>query len=271
MIKKYYKIGEIAKLYGIGTDSLRYYEEIGILHPHRDDNGYRMYGIDDIQTLNILRDLRAIGFSMQEIKTHLLDFDLQKTLALFHKGIDTIDAKVSSLQALRAQLENRITEINSHLQQDFIYNQPVLRHFPARKILRLSEEVYRDEYLDFVIKELQTKNQDQLYLIGNGDIGATIPLARIERGEYGYFTGVFCRVAEDKAFDAVIPAGDFLCTAVRGSYTAMEDAWKRLFAALTERGLTATGDPMEFYIIDNHDTHTENEYLTHLQIPVNSI
>ena len=62
-MKEYYKIGEISALYGIGTDSLRYYEEIGILKPHRDNNGYRMYGIGDIRTLNILRDLRTIGFS----------------------------------------------------------------------------------------------------------------------------------------------------------------------------------------------------------------
>ena len=73
--KEYYKIGEIASLYGIGTDSLRYYEEIGILKPARDDNGYRMYNIGDIRTLNILRELRSIGFSMEEIKAHLADFN----------------------------------------------------------------------------------------------------------------------------------------------------------------------------------------------------
>lgn len=32
-MKKYFKIGEIAKLYHIGTDSLRYYEKLGILTP----------------------------------------------------------------------------------------------------------------------------------------------------------------------------------------------------------------------------------------------
>ncbi|GML02903.1 MerR family transcriptional regulator [Clostridioides difficile] len=44
-MKDYYKIGEISKIYGIGRDSLMYYEEIGILRPVRDINGYRMYNI----------------------------------------------------------------------------------------------------------------------------------------------------------------------------------------------------------------------------------
>ena len=36
-MKEYYKIGEISKLYNIGTDSLRYYEEVGILKPKRSE------------------------------------------------------------------------------------------------------------------------------------------------------------------------------------------------------------------------------------------
>ncbi|WP_367317102.1 MerR family DNA-binding transcriptional regulator [Holdemanella biformis] len=32
-MKKYYKINEIAKLYNVKADSLRYYEEVGLIHP----------------------------------------------------------------------------------------------------------------------------------------------------------------------------------------------------------------------------------------------
>lgn len=46
-MKEYYKIGEISSLYNIGADSLRYYEQLGILKPQRDSNGYRMYSIND--------------------------------------------------------------------------------------------------------------------------------------------------------------------------------------------------------------------------------
>ena len=41
-MKDYYKINEIARLYGIGQDSLRYYERLGLLSPRRDTNGYRL-------------------------------------------------------------------------------------------------------------------------------------------------------------------------------------------------------------------------------------
>ena len=70
-MKNYYKIGEISKLYGIGADSLRYYEELGVLRPKRDQNGYRLYNLKDMYKLNIIRDLRILGFSMAQIKEYL--------------------------------------------------------------------------------------------------------------------------------------------------------------------------------------------------------
>ncbi len=262
--KEYYKIGEIANLYGIGTDSLRYYEEIGILKPARDVNGYRMYNIGDIRTLNILRELRSIGFSMEEIKGHLADFNLQKTLDLFQAEIEAIDKKTAELVALRKQLADRIEEIEDH-RCTVPSPVPEVQSLPGRKILRLSENVYRDEDLDIVIKKLQKEYEDQLYIIGNGSIGSTIPLEKIQAGHYGHFTSVFY-TTDAGDYDAELPAGNYLCLTVKGAYHKIPKAWADLFAHMDANGLTAAGDPMELYIIDNHDTNDENEYITQLQV-----
>lgn len=267
-MKEYYKIGEISNLYGIGTDSLRYYEEIGILKPRRDDNGYRMYSISDIRTLNILRELRSIGFSMSEIKEHLSHFDLSKTLSLFRREIETIDKKMAELDALRIQLTGRIEEIEHHRQALAEPARFYIRFFPERKILKLSENVYRDEELDFVIKKLQKKNEGQLHLIGNGDIGATIPLDYIRRRQYGHFNSVFCITEEGEEFDDVLPAGRYLCFTVRGSYDKIPSCWKSVFAEAKRRRFVPAGNPMEIYLIDNHDTSDESEYITQLQLQV---
>ncbi len=262
--KEYYKIGEIASLYGIGTDSLRYYEEIGILKPKRDDNGYRMYNIGDIRTLNILRELRSIGFSMGEIKDHLADFNLQKTLDLFQAEIDAIDKKTVELAALRKQLASRIEEIQTH-RGDMPNPVPEIQTLPSRKILRLSENVYRDEDLDFIIKKLQKEYEDQLYIIGNGDIGSTIPLEELQEGRYGHFTSAFY-VTEGDFFDAILPEGKYLCLTVKGGYKSIPAAWDTLFHHAAAHGLQPVGDPLELYIIDNHDTNDETEYITQLQV-----
>ena len=79
-MKNYYKINEISTLYNIGKDSLRYYEEIGILKPERDTNGYRLYSIQDIWKLNIIKDLRNLNMPMEVIKDYLENKTLENTL-----------------------------------------------------------------------------------------------------------------------------------------------------------------------------------------------
>ena len=85
-MKDYYKINEISKLYGIGVDSLRYYERLGILKPRRDTNGYRLYDLKDMYKLTVIRDLRKLDFSMAQIKDFLEGQCVENTLSLLRKN-----------------------------------------------------------------------------------------------------------------------------------------------------------------------------------------
>lgn len=63
--KDTFKIGELSKLFDIGVDSIRYYEKVGILHPVRnDENNYRMYTIDDVRRLALIRELLRLSFPL---------------------------------------------------------------------------------------------------------------------------------------------------------------------------------------------------------------
>ena len=96
-MKKYFKIGEIAKLYHIGTDSLRYYEKLGILTPKRSENDYRLYSLHDIWRLNVIRDLRNLDFSMEQIKDYLNNRSITSTESLFEQELSAIDNKLEEL------------------------------------------------------------------------------------------------------------------------------------------------------------------------------
>ena len=67
-MKQFYQIHELAKLFDLCPDTLRYYEEKGLLHSVRGENRYRMYGIQDVCTLNIIRGLRELGLPTRAIR-----------------------------------------------------------------------------------------------------------------------------------------------------------------------------------------------------------
>ena len=103
-MKDYYKIGEISKIYGIGRDSLMYYEDIGILKPFRDKNGYRMYKLSDIWRLNLIKELRSLNFPMKKIKEYLeLNANITKD-----EEFDFL------IQKLQKDYENRFTILGNN-------------------------------------------------------------------------------------------------------------------------------------------------------------
>ena len=79
-MKKYYKINEIAKLYNIKTDSLRYYEEVGLICPMRSKSNYRLYTLNDIYILNIIRDCLKLGYDTHQIKKYLDNRSVNNTI-----------------------------------------------------------------------------------------------------------------------------------------------------------------------------------------------
>lgn len=64
-------IGEIAEFFGVSRKAIRLYEKKGIIRPVQVDtqNGYRYYSAEQVQQLNALLELKALGFSLDEIKT----------------------------------------------------------------------------------------------------------------------------------------------------------------------------------------------------------
>ncbi|MCX4340306.1 MAG: MerR family transcriptional regulator [Lachnospiraceae bacterium] len=63
-------IGEIADFFGVSRKAMRLYEKKGIIKPVKTDaaNGYRYYSAEQVQQLNALLELKALGFSLDEIK-----------------------------------------------------------------------------------------------------------------------------------------------------------------------------------------------------------
>lgn len=63
------KIGELAARTGLTPSRIRYYEEIGLLRAvDRLPNGYRIYGLDAVTTLNVVVMAQQIGFTLEEMR-----------------------------------------------------------------------------------------------------------------------------------------------------------------------------------------------------------
>lgn len=104
------KIGELAASCGVSTDTLRYYEKIGLLpRPARRGNGYRDYGAEDAGLVQLIRGAQGLGFSLQEIAEIVVQVGRQEVTretveARLKAKIAATDAHIVRLQHLRETL-----------------------------------------------------------------------------------------------------------------------------------------------------------------------
>ncbi len=98
-------IGKCARATGVPAKTIRYYESIGLLPPpKRAENGYRLYGGTEIETLRFVHRARDLGFSLEEVS---------KLLALWRdKNRASADVKALALEHARA-LDDRIAKLKA--------------------------------------------------------------------------------------------------------------------------------------------------------------
>lgn len=90
------KIGELETKLGLSRHTIRYYEKEGFIHPKRSDNDYRDYSDEDVQILKIVKFLRNLNISIDDVKA-VLDGRLD-----FHECL-----KINQIH-----LENQIEQMN---------------------------------------------------------------------------------------------------------------------------------------------------------------
>ncbi len=89
-------IARACDMIGVARSTLLYYERIGIVSPDRDpENGYRIFSLEDIHALIMIRQLQKAGFSLKEADAVMkgqIDPDL--ILARYQ----TLEANIQNLQ-----------------------------------------------------------------------------------------------------------------------------------------------------------------------------
>ena len=100
-------IGEAAAASGLPAKTIRYYDEIGLVRPRRDANGYRAFGTDEVHRLAFLNRARGLGFSIEDCRALLGLYDdpsraSEDVRRLAADHLARIDARIGELHALRS-------------------------------------------------------------------------------------------------------------------------------------------------------------------------
>ncbi|HWU43258.1 MAG TPA: MerR family transcriptional regulator, partial [Bdellovibrio sp.] len=102
-------IGQFADRAQVSARTVRHYEAIGLLPAsRRGENNYRYYDQQLLERMNRIRDLQALGFSLEEVKAiiNISNIELQDRLK---KRLQEIDLEVADLRECRQRILNLLS------------------------------------------------------------------------------------------------------------------------------------------------------------------
>jgi len=115
--------GQLARLTGLSTDTLRHYERLGILPlPQRTSGNYREYLPTSQQRVELIQRALAVGFSLTELKSILAIRDkggapCRHVRALMRAKIRDVNEHIRNLAALRVELKRLSREWDRRLRR----------------------------------------------------------------------------------------------------------------------------------------------------------
>ena len=240
-MKDLYSIGETAKLLGVSTQTLRFYDKEGLLKPSfiDEETGYRYYSYMQFHLIDRIKYLQGFGLSLEEIKPIILEGSVDLLLP-------QLTARKLSLLDEINRAADQIREIEWYIRY-WGYLDTDGKESPFYRIRKEERFVLEvpcyetDELSDMEIRLAEKKSQE-LYrdLSYRRLYGYQLLLSDLEQGLFKpktYFIYTRQRPSADYPDIHVLPAGEYVCFRT----PILKQSWdsellRRYFAEIPAKG-----------------------------------
>lgn len=270
-------IGEFSKICNVSTKTLRYYAEIGLILPNEinNENGYRYYSIEQLQTILFIKRLKSYNFSLEQIKTIIQSEELQDEklyLSLIEKKKE-IDKQVKELNLISEELSNDISNLKQgksimsymeNLDVKIVEVEPMNLLY-IRKMVQKHEFAY--EYGSCFNKLFKKINEDKLTITNP-------PMALFHSSEYSPFgldTEFAIPIKECIKGTRDFNPGLCLKTVLKGSYSDLSSVYVKQIEYAEKEGYVSKDSLFEVYVNDPAMVESENDLITEIYYPVKKI
>lgn len=138
------QIGDVAGLFGVPVETIRYYERCGLLEkPTRTGSNYRLYSDEQGERLGFILNCRNLDMTHEEIRRllklrHRPPKDCTEVNAILDEHIAHIDERIAELRSLSKQLHELRTSCNEVRSVDDCEILSTLRRVRAVKTTKAS-------------------------------------------------------------------------------------------------------------------------------------
>ena len=266
-------ITELAKLRQVTSETLRYYDRIGLITPDYVDpqTRYRYYSIRQYEKLGTIKELRQLGMSIHDITDYFSGRNLRKSHQLLLHQLELLEEEIRKQQLLSEILRRKLhflSEITPPPPVDKVF----CRAFPQRYMITFGEPADGSREHAFAFTRLERYLDEVAPILASDRIGVYADWHLLEPSD-DYIPAVPMIFVERDAIESehkrTIPPGDYLCMNYRrGELERYHPSFARLHTYMAEHGWVLNGMIFQFYKIDVTLTSDPDETLMEIQVPV---
>ncbi len=247
-MEDYLKVSEIGSLFGLGVQTLHYYDKVGILKPELRDpeTGYRKYRFDQIYQLASIRYMRKMGYSIDEIR----EFQDGRTPE------DTIQHLRDRSAVLRKQWEE-LMRVDEAIMRKIQFIESAMKDLEpdSLRVCDLEDRYY-----------IPIGTEEEIYMDESFYFYPTIAFYEENLKYFGALIDINVDFVPAETTIQRIPAGKYLIGYHVGPYEQIGTAFERMRAAYPEY----TFGPLiaSFNIIDQFVEQDNEKYITEIQMQI---
>ncbi|WP_343784220.1 MerR family transcriptional regulator [Alkalibacillus silvisoli] len=118
-----YSISDLAQQFNVSTRTIRYYEEVGLLKPKRNQSGHRQFTKKEQTQLQLIFRGKKYGFNLDEIKEMVLLFEedptgkeqLKRTVEYGEDKIKEVSKRIEELNEMKGEMEQLMQVFHDEL------------------------------------------------------------------------------------------------------------------------------------------------------------
>ena len=264
-MKRYFSVGELARYQNISKQTLIFYDKIKLFSPQYVDprNGYRYYSENQLDILDTILIMKNLGFSLEEIKKHLEDYNLENSRLLMENQLKVIENKIEELKLIKRRIMHKcrwLDYVNNIKNREAVSAEDFDEQFI---FFRNVEKPYSFTNISIATKACFTE-AFQRHLPVFFQSGVIVPLEHIKAGRYTEATIAFLSMDKTDQADSImyLKAGRCVSTYHFGDYASISAAYERILNYCDKHGLTIVSDSYEFCINDYITAKNEEDYIT---------
>lgn len=269
-MKKYFSIGETAKINNVSIQALRLYDKMGLLKPAYVDpeSNYRYYTIDQFMYLDIIKYSKHIGAPLKELSDVLHNKDVVTLLSFIKKQRDVVEKEIIKLKNISkviGNIENKIKYAIEFKETNEIYFKEIDKRFVINAVLNKKDE---ESDIEIKLRKLDKILEDNEIML-EGEIGYFICLDLfLNKGGICYeslYSTLCVDDIENKNVDIKeIPGGKFICIAYLNN--GRERAVDKLRKYIKENNIHPLGIGVETQLFNTLGQWENDDLLYELQI-----